>query len=132
MIESQARAAVAEHLAAFNGHDTQRILAGLADDIVWNTGQDVISGVDGLKDLFDDWLWGLDPSLSVRTLIAHENRVAAELTEELTVNGELRTFAIAAFFVVETGRIATAKIYREGTADIDWPQPSAVRSRESV
>ena len=119
MTESQAQAAVREHVAAFNRHDTSRLLAGLADEVVWITGQDTIRGLDGLETLFDDWLWGLNPSLSVRTLVSDEQHVAAEFTEELTVEGERRTFHIAAFFAVKAGRITSAKIYREGSADLE-------------
>lgn len=119
MTEAQAVSAVQEHLAAFNGHDTPRLLAGLADDAIWITGQDVVRGTTSLEELFDDWLWTLDPSLTVETLMSDGHHVAAQLTEELTVDGTRRRMSIAAFFVVDAGRITRAKIYREGSADIE-------------
>jgi hypothetical protein len=38
------RSVVAEHLTAFNEHDTDRLLAGFASDAVWATGQLVVRG----------------------------------------------------------------------------------------
>lgn len=35
---------VSEHIAAFHAHDTERVLAGLADDAVWITGADTVRG----------------------------------------------------------------------------------------
>ena len=56
-----ARTLVAEHLAAFNAHDSARLLAGLAEDVRWATGQDVFHGRDELAELFDDGLWAMRP-----------------------------------------------------------------------
>lgn len=117
--ESATLAAVREHLAAFNAHSTARLLAGFTDDAVWVTGQDVTRGRDGLAELFDDWLWSLDPSLTVRTLITDGPHAAAELVEEFTVDGEPRRENIAVFFRIDGGLISSAKVYREGSADID-------------
>jgi uncharacterized protein len=116
---SSAQELVEEHLAAFNAHDTERLLATLAPDVVWATGQDVCRGHDELAGLFDPGLWELDPSLSAAHILSDTTRVAAELVERITVDGELREFHIAAFFTVEEGVIRTAKIYREGSADIE-------------
>jgi ketosteroid isomerase-like protein len=118
MAENDPLEVVQEHIAAFNSHSTQRLLEGFRDDAVWVTGTDVARGREGLAEMFDDWLWGLDPSLSVRTLVAHGQDVAAELTEELTVEGERRTMHIAAFFAVADGQLASVKVYREGSAEI--------------
>jgi hypothetical protein len=52
-------------------------------------------------------------------LIADDAGVAAELREELTVNGERRSFNIAVFFEVSSRLIRKAKVYREGSADIE-------------
>jgi uncharacterized protein len=116
---ASAVAVVREHVDAFNAHSTERLLAGFAPDAVWVTGTDVTHGRDGLADLFDDWLWGLRPSLAVITLVAADRHVAAELVEELTVDDERRAMNIAVFFVVDQGRITSAKVYREGSADVD-------------
>jgi uncharacterized protein len=114
-----ARDVVDEHLAAFNAHDTARLLARFADDAAWSTGQDVMRGREALAELFDAGLWALQPSLTTTAMVAEEGTVAAELHERITVDGELREFSIAAFFEVSDGLITTAKVYREGIADID-------------
>lgn len=113
-----ARDAVVEHLAAFNAHDTDRLLAGFTEDAVWATGQDIVRGRPALAELFDEGLWELAPSLTTLTLIADERSVAAELHERITIDGAEREFAIAAFFRVSDGLITSAKVYREGTADL--------------
>ena len=109
---------VEDHLAAFNAHDSARVLAGLAADVQWATGQDVFRGREALAEVFDDGLWELGPALELRTLIAAEDMAAAELVEQLTVGGELRRFTIAVFFRFAGGLITHATVYREGSADI--------------
>ena len=113
------RAVVARHLAAFNAHDTDGLLLTLATDAVWNTGQDTIRGHQALAELFDPGLWELQPSLTVRSLLAEGDVVAAELEEELTIDAQARRFVIAGFFHIGQGKIQSAKIFREGSADID-------------
>jgi hypothetical protein len=110
---------IQEHVAAFNAHDSDRLLTTLAADVVWATGQDVCRGHDELAGMFDAGLWGLNPSLTTTRMLADATTVAAELIERITVNGEQREFHIAAFFTVEQGVIRNAKIYREGSADIE-------------
>ena len=112
------RAAIEEHVAAFNAHDTARLLAGLAADAVWITGTATATGRAALADLFDDWLWSMQPRLELRTLIVDGTRAAAQLHESLTVDGALREFEIAVFFEIEDGLISRAKVYREGSADL--------------
>jgi hypothetical protein len=114
-----ARDVVEEHLAAFNAHNTARLLAGFADGAAWSTGQDVMRGRDALAEMFDAGLWELDPSLTALSIVAEDRIVAAELHERITIDGELRQFSIAAFFEVTGGLIHRAKVYREGIADID-------------
>jgi hypothetical protein len=114
-----ARDAVEEHLAAFNAHDSERLLAGFADDAIWATGQDVMRGRAALADLFDDSLWDLQPQLAVVSFVAGEQTVAAELREQITVAGARENFRIAVFFTVLDGLIVNAKVYREGVADIE-------------
>lgn len=111
--------AVAEHLAAFNAHDTARLLAGFAPDAVWITGQDTDVGHAALAGVFDDWLWSMRPRLELVRLVADDETVAAELREALTVDGTPHEYSIAAFFTVHNGLITRAKIYREGNADLD-------------
>jgi ketosteroid isomerase-like protein len=109
---------VHEHLAAFNAHDSQRLLAGFAEDVQWATGQDVFRGSDALADLFDAGLWAMNPSLQPRTILTEQDAAAAELTEEITVDGAVRRFAIAVFFRFAEGLITHASVYREGSADL--------------
>ncbi|MDQ6849640.1 MAG: nuclear transport factor 2 family protein [Actinomycetota bacterium] len=113
------RAVVLEHVAAFNAHDSKRLLAGFAPGAVWATGADMFRTTDELTTLFDPWLWTLEPSLDVRTLLVSGAAAAAELREELIVDGKRRSFDIGVFFVVEDGLIVRAKVYREGSADLD-------------
>jgi uncharacterized protein (TIGR02246 family) len=112
------RALVEEHLAAFNAHDTARLLAGFAPDAVWITGADTISGRAALAELFDDWLWSLRPVLRATSIVVDGDRAAAQLHESMTVDGEPREFAIAVFFEVRDGLITRGKAYREGSADL--------------
>jgi hypothetical protein len=113
------RSVVLEHLDAFNQHSSDRLLAGFSADAVWATGQDVFEGRAALAELFEPGLWAHDPSLTVLSLIANDAGAAAELREELTVDGERRSFNIAVIFEVDRGLIRKAKVYREGSADIE-------------
>ena len=110
--------ALEAHLAAFNAHDTTRLLAGFAPEAVWITGTDIVAGRPALAELFDTWLWSLDPHLDVVSTVVDVDMVAAELRERINVDGEAREFSIAAFFTVQDGLITRGKIYREGHADI--------------
>ncbi|WP_299952787.1 nuclear transport factor 2 family protein [uncultured Modestobacter sp.] len=113
------RAAVLAHLDAFNAHSTDRLIAGLHEDVVWATGSDVFQGVRQLRDdVFDQGLWAMQPSLAVRTLLAEEETAAAVLREVLVVQEERREFDIAVFFTVGGGLIRTVTVFREGSADI--------------
>lgn len=112
------RAAVLEHVAAFNAHDADRVVRGLADDVVWATGSDVLHGRAALRGVFDDWLWGMSPRLDVRSLIVEGDRAAMECVESMTVDGRGVEFAIAVHVTVRGGVLAGVKVYREGTADV--------------
>jgi uncharacterized protein len=115
---SDPEAVVLEHIRAFNAHSTSRLLQGLAADAVWRTGTDRFQGTTALEDLFDPWLWTLDPSLETSAILVDGNRVAAQVVEQLTIDGEVRRMDIAVFFEVRDGKIAEAKVYREGSADL--------------
>ncbi len=106
------------HLAAFNRHDTAGLMATLAEDVTWRTGRDTIHGRAAVAELFDDWLWALNPSLTLLGSVAESSMVAAQLVERLTLDGELRQFVIAGFFEVDQGVIRVATIFREGSADL--------------
>ena len=114
------RAVVLDHLDAFNAHDTDRLIAGLHQDVIWATGSDVFHGASQVRnDVFDEGLWAMRPSLTVRTLLVEGSAAAGTLHEALTVNGELREFDIAVFFTVHHAAIRTVKVFREGSADIE-------------
>jgi hypothetical protein len=114
------RAAVLDHLDAFNAHDTDRLITGLHQDVVWATGSDAFRGTSQLRtDVFDEGLWAMRPSLAVRTLLVEGERAAGMFHETLTVNEELREFDIAVFFTVHDAAIRTVKVFREGNADIE-------------
>ena len=118
-MSEQVRNAIIEHVAAFNAHDTTRLLAGLSPDAAWTTGADTFRGTAELTDVFDPWLWSLRPSLQVLSVVADESCAAAELRERLTVDDAEQVFDIGGFFTVADGLILRAKIYREGRADLD-------------
>ena len=112
------RSVVDDHIAAFNAHDTERLLAGLAPDAVWNTGSDTLAGRTALADLFDDWLWSTSPALTLVSVVVEGDRAAAQLRETMTVDGTQHEFPIAVFFDISDGLISRATVYREGTADL--------------
>lgn len=112
------RALVEEHVAAFNAHDTARVLAGFTADAEWITGADRFAGQEELAGVFDPWLWGLRPNLEILAIVADEASAAAQLHETITYYGEPRGFDIAVFLEFEDGLIRRGKVYREGVADV--------------
>lgn len=125
------RALVTDHVEAFNAHDRQRLLAGLAPDVAWSTGTDTFRGTQALAEIFDDGLWAMQPSLTVVDLLVDEDRAAAQMVEVLTVEGRQRRFMIACFLEVRAGRIQRAKVYREGSADIDGTEDTGAAVNKS-
>ena len=114
------RAAVRDHIDAFNAHDADRLIAGLHPDVVWATGSDVFRGAAQLREvLFDDLLWAMRPSLAARTLLIDGEAAAGMFHEVLTVDEEARAFDIAIFFTVSGGVIRSVKVFREGSANIE-------------
>jgi ketosteroid isomerase-like protein len=112
------RAAVLEHIAAFNAHDTGRVLAGFTTDAVWITGADRFAGAAELADVFDAWLWTLNPQLNLLGLVVEDDQAAAQLHESLVIDGVRREFDIAVFFELHAGQIRLGKVYREGSSDL--------------
>ena len=53
-----------------------------------------------------------------RNLLVTSDRAACQLLETLTVHGEEQVCSIAGFYELRGGRIASAKIYREGSAEV--------------
>lgn len=89
---------VLAHLAAFNSHDTEKVLRGLADTVVWATGSDVLHGKAALTDVFDDGLWDLGPHLDLQSLIVEGDSAAARCTETMAENGQQVMYPLAIFF----------------------------------
>ncbi|OXM72269.1 MULTISPECIES: nuclear transport factor 2 family protein [Amycolatopsis] len=106
------------HVRAFNERDLAALLAGFTDDATWITGTTTVRGSAELADLFEGAMRGLLPTLTIDNVIASGDQAAAQLTETLTADGTEHTFAIAGFYRFRDGRIAAAKIYREGSAEI--------------
>jgi uncharacterized protein len=112
------RRAVIEHLDAFNSHDTSRLLRGLHPEVRWETGQEIVVGRPAAADLFDDWLWAMNPRLDLLSLVVDADLAAAECTEHLTAHGDPVQSAIAVFFTVWDGQLTRVKVFREGSANV--------------
>jgi uncharacterized protein (TIGR02246 family) len=111
-------AVIREHVRAFNDRDLLALLAGFTDDAVWITGSSVARGRTELTELFTAALEQLLPTLTLETLLIDGDDAACQLVERYTVSGHRRMDSIAGFFRIRDGRIATAKIYREGSAEV--------------
>jgi ketosteroid isomerase-like protein len=118
MIEVDAASVVRSHAAAFNARDLDALMAGFTEDAVWVTGTGIARGHDELVELFEGAMAGLLPTLVIQDLLAEGDRAACQMIETLTVGGEERTFFIAGFYRLRGTRIASAKIYREGSAEV--------------
>jgi hypothetical protein len=86
-----------EHVAAFNAHDLPRLLGGLAQDLIWQTGQDTFRGREELAEVFCDAFRTIAPTLTLPSLLIDHDRSACELREYMTVNGVKREDWIAGF-----------------------------------
>ncbi|MEV6792393.1 nuclear transport factor 2 family protein [Streptomyces sp. NPDC051320] len=106
------------HVEAFNTHDLDTLMAGFTEDAVWVTGRTTARGRAELTELFAGAMEGLLPTLTVQHLIVGEDRAACQMVETFTFDGAELTDHIAGFYDIAHGRIAAAKIYREGSADI--------------
>lgn len=117
-VRALTRGVVLRHVEAFNEHDTERILRGLDEGVVWTTGTDVYRGRAGLVNVFDDWLWGQDPRLDVVRLVVESDAAAMECIEHMVVEGARVQFPIAVFVTVRRGLLTAVTVYREGNADL--------------
>lgn len=118
MTEADVAAAIGEHVRAFNEHDIDALMSGFTDDACWITGSAVARGRAELTELFTSAMIGLLPALTVQDLLVTVNRAACQLIERLNVRGEEQVCFIAGFYEFRDGRIASAKIYREGSAEV--------------
>jgi uncharacterized protein len=116
--EVNAEAVVRRHVNAFNERDLDALMAGFTDDAVWVTGTSVARGREELTELFAGAMDGLLPTLAIHDLLAGGDRAACQMTETLTVAGEEQSFPIAGFYRLRGRLITSAKIYREGSAEI--------------
>ncbi|MHA6757677.1 nuclear transport factor 2 family protein [Streptacidiphilus sp. PAMC 29251] len=107
------------HVEAFNTRDLERLMAGFAEDAVWITGRTRVRGRAELTELFAGAMEGLLPTLTIQNLIVGQDRAACQMVEVFTFDGAERTDHIAGFYGIANGRITSAKIYREGSADVD-------------
>lgn len=114
--QTHAEELVRAHVRAFNDRDLDALLRTLADDAVWTTGRTTVRGRAELATFFAGAFAGLEASLEIRTLLSDGRAAAAELTETF---GGARAVPIAGFYELAGGRIARARIYREGSADPD-------------
>ena len=109
---------VRAHVAAFDAGRLDELVAGFTEDAVWRTGRSDATGAAELRALFAGAIAGLAPRLRIRSLVADGERVAAELTETMTVDGREVTAPITGWYRVRDGRIAAAHVYREGSAEV--------------
>ncbi|WP_405730084.1 nuclear transport factor 2 family protein [Streptomyces sp. NBC_01537] len=118
MTETSAATVIHNHVQAFNARDLDALMSGFTDAALWITGKTAARGRAEIAELFSEAMTGLLPELTVHTLLVQGDQAACQMTETLTVGGRTESFPIAAFYVLHDSRIASAKIYREGSAEI--------------
>jgi hypothetical protein len=106
-----------EHVAAFNAGDVPRTMAGIAGEVTWVTGTDVIRGKDEVERFLSAAIEAIAPTLEIRSIVSGGDRAASEMRERYTVAGDRRDASIAAFYDFDDGLITRVKVYREGNAD---------------
>ncbi|MGH2752329.1 MAG: nuclear transport factor 2 family protein [Actinomycetota bacterium] len=107
------------HLAAFNERDLEGLRADLAEEVVFATGSDIVSGRAAVCEFFGDALSGsIELELRLNRAIVDGNAVACELIERISSDSGTNEVPIAAFFTVGNGLLRHAKVYREGSADL--------------
>jgi hypothetical protein len=111
-------AAVRAHLDAFNARDVDALVAGFADDAIFATGQDLVVGHRGLREMFTGaFAVPADLRLELLRSLVDGDTAACELLETITLAGATHEFPVAAFYTVRGGVLVRVKVYREGTAD---------------
>ncbi len=118
MTEADVAAAIGEHVRAFNDRDIDALMSGFTDDACWITGSTVARGRAELTELLTSAMTGLLPALTIQDLLVTGDRAACQLIERLNVHGEEQVCFIAGFYEFRDDRIARAKIYREGSAEV--------------
>jgi uncharacterized protein len=118
MTDADVAAAIGNHVRAFNDRDIDALMNGFTADACWITGSSVVRGRAELAEFFTSAMTGLLPTLRIKDLLTTPDRAACQLIETLIFNGEEKTCCIAGFYELREGRIAWAKIYREGSAEL--------------
>lgn len=107
---------VHRHIKAFNDGDPDLLLADFTPTATWVTG-DYTVPCGELRSFFEEAMRSLRPRLALTRTIDGGETVAAEMTETWTQDGVAKCAALVAVFDLDGGKIAKAKIYREGSAD---------------
>jgi hypothetical protein len=118
VIDADVAVAIGNHVRAFNDRDIDALMTGFTDDACRITGSSVARGRAELAELFTSAMAGLLPTLTIQNLLVTSDRAACQLIEKLTFDGEEKVYFIAGFYELRDGRIASAKIYREGSAEL--------------
>ncbi len=113
---SPAHDLVNRHVAAFNARDVDALLDDFAPSADWVTGDYTVPGGQ-LREFFTAAMESITPRLSLQRIIDGGEVVAVEMNEEWTYEGVPKTARLVAVFDLAAGKIARAKIYREGSAD---------------
>lgn len=111
-------AVVTRHIDAFNAHNLDALMACFSTDATWVTGADRFQGAAALRTLFAGAFEALSPQLQLQNLLVQGDCVACELREDYSHGGVEHSDHIAGFYRIEGGQITSAKIYREGSAEI--------------
>jgi|SRR5699024_8492149 len=107
---------VNRHIAAFNSHDVDALLADFTPSADWITGEYTVPGGQ-LREFFASAMESITPQLELYRIIDGGAVVAVEMNEAWTYEGVHKTAGLIAVFDLADGKIARAKIYREGSAD---------------
>jgi hypothetical protein len=108
-----------DHVRAFNARDLDALMDLFTPTAEWITGESKIVGEDELREFFAATFTSLLPTLEIRTVIQAPGMVACEIIERLRHNGRSQVFGIAGFYTIVDDKIAAAKIYREGSSDLE-------------
>ena len=92
------------------------MLAGLSEEVVWQTGLDTFIGLDQVGGLLRDSA-GLLPVLEIKSVLADGERAAVEMTERYSHEGQPHEVPIAVFYSFTRELISRVKVFREGSAD---------------
>jgi uncharacterized protein len=118
MTDADVAAAIGDHVRAFNNRDIDALMNDFTDDACWITGATIARGHADRRELFTSAMTGLLPALTIQDLLVSTDRAACQLIERLNVGGKEKVCFIAGFYQFRGGRIASAKIYREGSAEV--------------